>query len=40
MTGITPACAGKRMKLFELFATLGDHPRMRGEKAEKRPTKA
>ena len=30
--GITPACAGKRGRLFKFFKTMRDHPRVRGEK--------
>ena len=33
---ITPAYAGKRARLFRLFAPTGDHPRVCGEKAYNR----
>ena len=36
--GITPACAGKRMRLFRLFRPTGDHPRVCGE--EHHPTQS
>ena len=33
ITGITPACAGKRTKVSQGLTVLEDHPRVRGEKA-------
>ena len=33
VTGITPACAGKRVVIRLVFAAMWDHPRMCGEKA-------
>ena len=30
--GITPACAGKSSKIWEVFALIKDHPRVCGEK--------
>ena len=35
--GITPACAGKRMRLFRLFRPTGDHPRVCGEECQPGP---
>ena len=35
--GITPACAGKRMKNGERVRLSGDHPRVCGEKTKKIP---
>ena len=32
MTGITPACAGKRPKFSSVTSLMPDHPRLRGEK--------
>ena len=32
-TGITPACAGKRLAIIRHLPLLQDHPRMCGEKA-------
>ena len=32
VTGITPACAGKRSKSMTLRSLRGDHPRVCGEK--------